>query len=171
MGKKPNSQQVDMFTGNPVDMPLFSGTAQKAKISEFKPVITTGQLAFSMINGYVWILAGYTSTIKINGVYVTSEGEYMRKLLTAAKFPLGEVVMTQGIVTLTKGHALQLFEYLAKHKAGDWGDLSDDDKAQNDLAVNSKLRILSAYETPGGKIWIITEADRSSTCILLPSEY
>jgi hypothetical protein len=62
--------------------------------------------------------------------------------------------------------------FLGKHQAGDWGDLSEDDKRENDFSVDKGLRIFSAYHTAKGeKLWIITEADRSATTILLPSEY
>lgn len=55
---------------------------------------------------------------------------------------------------------------------GDWGDLDEEDRKENDLSVEEGFRILSAYELyTGEKVWIITEADRSSTTILLPSEY
>ena len=63
-------------------------------------------------------------------------------------------------------------ELITRHVVGDWGDLEDEDKQENELSVNRQLRILSAYNLPtGGKVWVITEADRSSTTILLPSEY
>ena len=61
--------------------------------------------------------------------------------------------------------------YLARHLAGDWGDLCEEDKAENELSLKEGFRLLSAYETEIGKIWIITEADRSVTTILFPSEY
>jgi hypothetical protein len=56
--------------------------------------------------------------------------------------------------------------------SGDWGELSDEDVKENEFSLKEGLRLLSAYQTgKGQKIWIITEADRSSTTILLPSEY
>lgn len=59
-----------------------------------------------------------------------------------------------------------------RHVAGDWGDVCDDDKAANEQALIYGERLLSAYKTPDGtKFWIITEADRSATTILLPDEY
>jgi len=58
------------------------------------------------------------------------------------------------------------------HVKGQWGDLSEDDKQANDEALNQTGgRLLSAYNLPQGKIWIVTEADRSSSTVLLPSEY
>ena len=62
--------------------------------------------------------------------------------------------------------------YLARHAAGDWGDLDEDDRRLDDLAATLDERILSAYTlTDGTRIWIITEGDRSATTVLLPEEY
>jgi len=63
-------------------------------------------------------------------------------------------------------------EFLARHVSGNWGDVCAEDKRLNDEAVREGSRILSAYRTTAGvKLWIITEADRSATTILLPEEY
>jgi len=83
-------------------------------------------------------------------------------------FNLGYVVMTVGAAALE----VDFIPYLIRHAAGDWGELDDFDKQQNDLAVKQGLRILSAYDTDEGvRIWIITESDRSATTVLLPDEY
>jgi hypothetical protein len=64
------------------------------------------------------------------------------------------------------------FEFLAKHQAGDWGELCEEDIRENDFSVLNGFRILSAYRTRNDvKIWVITEADRSATTLLLPEEY
>jgi hypothetical protein len=63
-------------------------------------------------------------------------------------------------------------EFLDRHVNGDWGDVSDADKQENEVAVEQGNRILSAYTTNAGdRIWVLTEADRSATTILLPREY
>lgn len=63
-------------------------------------------------------------------------------------------------------------DFIERHVAGDWGTVCEEDWWQNDLALKEGSRILSAYVTlKGVKLWVITEADRSSTCILLPDEY
>ena len=63
-------------------------------------------------------------------------------------------------------------EFLRKHVAGDWGEVEADDRRENETSVEGGFRILSAYKTPKDVIlWVITEADRSSTCVLLPDEY
>ena len=59
-----------------------------------------------------------------------------------------------------------------RHAAGDWGEVDAEDWSLNDQAVLDGTRLLSAYRTlKGEKLWVITEADRSSTTLLLPSEY
>jgi len=88
------------------------------------------------------------------------------------RFPLGRVVATPGALrALEKAEQLPA-EFLDRHVNGDWGDVPEDDKQENEFSVEHGFRILSAYTTSAGdRIWIITEADRSATTILLPSEY
>ena len=62
--------------------------------------------------------------------------------------------------------------YLNRHLAGDWGDVDEHDRRENELSLQQGWRILSCYRMKDGtRFWIITEADRSSTCFLLPEEY
>lgn len=91
-------------------------------------------------------------------------------------YALGRIVWTRGVndqVADDSKFAKFVQESLSRHAKGDWGDLSQEDKNQNDLAVKAgDLRILSAYESGDlPKIWIITEADHSATTILFPDEY
>ena len=86
-------------------------------------------------------------------------------------FPLGSIVSTPGAMSILMTCGFSASHYLDRHASGDWGDLCDDDKAVNDAAVTSEGRILSAYETFSGEIWVITEWNRSVTTLLLPSEY
>jgi hypothetical protein len=83
-------------------------------------------------------------------------------------FSLGRVVATPTALDL----GIDFIPFLRKHKSGDWGELDEHDKAQNDWGVGNMGRIFSAYSAPNGtKFWIITEWDRSVTTILLPSDY
>ena len=87
-------------------------------------------------------------------------------------FPLGRIVATLGALDALQqaGHTTQ--EFLARHSAGDWGEVSAEDRKENTFAVTRSLRLLSAYRLSAGvKIWLITEADRSATTFLLPEEY
>ncbi|VGO19605.1 hypothetical protein [Pontiella sulfatireligans] len=87
-------------------------------------------------------------------------------------FPLGQLVATPGAIAALEENGKACTEFLERHVTGDWGDLCEEDKQANVEAIEQGLRILSAYKLPDGtRIWIITEADRSSTCCLLPSEY
>jgi hypothetical protein len=82
-------------------------------------------------------------------------------------FSSGEILATPGAL----GLGVDLLPYLFRHLTGDWGDVDEFDKQQNDLAVKDGSRILSAYQTPAGKLWLITESDRSATTFLLPDDY
>jgi hypothetical protein len=87
-----------------------------------------------------------------------------------SKFKLGCVVATLGALEALKTESI--WPYIARHARGDWGEISPEDKAENELSLERGFRLLSAYILPGGKrIWIITEADRSATTVLLPGEY
>jgi hypothetical protein len=88
------------------------------------------------------------------------------------KFSLGQLVATPGALQALEEAGQNPAFFLEKHGAADWGEVNDEDKQLNDEALVNGERLLSAYRTlKGVKIWIITEADRSSTCCLLPSEY
>ena len=89
-----------------------------------------------------------------------------------ARFPLGRVVATPGALRVLEEANQNAFEFLAKHQAGDWGELCEEDIRENEFSVLNGFRILSAYRTRNDvKIWVITEADRSATTLLLPEEY
>ena len=88
-----------------------------------------------------------------------------------APLPLGKVVATPGVLKLLSEIGEDPFDFLARHAAGDWGDLCAFDHRQNEIALREGLRVLSSYDVPAGRVWIITEADRSVTTILLPEEY
>jgi hypothetical protein len=87
-----------------------------------------------------------------------------------SKFPLGQVVITaNALEALRPGDVLAA---LTRHGAGDWGDVCDDDRWENELSLKEGYRLLSAYRAANGvKFWIITEADRSATTVLLPEDY
>ena len=91
-------------------------------------------------------------------------------LATSPRFNLGQLVATPAVLEIVTHE--EMMSALSRHLRGDWGDLDADDKQANDDALNEDSRLLSSYLTAGGtKFWIITEADRSATTVLLPSEY
>ena len=107
-------------------------------------------------------------------------------MTNAARFELGQIVATPAAITLLKETGYSAAMLIARHLHGDFGDICAEDAAENEISIKYGFRIMSVYRlvapealktTPAAKkvnlptIWIITEADRSSTCLLLPSEY
>jgi hypothetical protein len=88
-----------------------------------------------------------------------------------APLPLGRVVATPGALKLLTQARAHPFDLLARHATGDWGELCAFDRHQNEIALRDGYRVLSSYEVLAGRVWIITEANRSVTTILLPEEY
>lgn len=88
------------------------------------------------------------------------------------RFALGQVVATPGALDALAAAGQPPWALLLRHQAGDWGEVPPEDQKENDFSVEHGLRLLSAYTlTTGVKLWLITEADRSYTTLLLPSEY
>lgn len=89
-----------------------------------------------------------------------------------SRFALGQVVATPGAMEALTASGQSPDEFLRRHAVGDWGTICDEDQAANEEALHHGERLLSSYRTTmGAKLWIITEADRSSTTLLLPDEY
>ena len=100
------------------------------------------------------------------------------------KFRFGERVATPNALTVLAAACgdeataqMEIAGLFARHVMGDWGDMDTDDKAMNDAAIANEgdldrmSRVMSAYTVRGVKVWIVTEADRSSTVLLLPEDY
>jgi hypothetical protein len=88
------------------------------------------------------------------------------------KFPLGRIVATPAALKALEDSGQTPDFFLDRHVQGNWGEVDDGDKRLNGDALVNGDRLLSAYRTLRNvRIWVITEADRSSTCILLPEEY
>ena len=88
------------------------------------------------------------------------------------RFRLGQIVATPDALQALAEAGNNPMMFIARHVTGDWGDLDEHDRQENEFSVLHGLRILSAYTlSTGVRIWIITEADRSATTLLLPSEY
>ncbi len=87
-------------------------------------------------------------------------------------FSLGVVVITPGALAAFVAANAYITPYLAQHQQGAWGQLDHADIHANEQALKIGARLVSAYHLPDTTtIWIITEGDRSSTCVLLPNEY
>ena len=94
------------------------------------------------------------------------------KLGNTPRFRLGRVVATRGALQALEETQHQPQELLRRHARGDWGCVCPEDARENELSLEQGLRLLSAYMLSSGvKLWIITEADRSATTLLLPEEY
>ena len=86
-------------------------------------------------------------------------------------FSLGQTVAKPGALELLEENGQTPSELISQHHSGQWGDLDEEDKQANDAALKDGSRLFSSYKVGNGKLWVITEADRSSTTLLLPSEY
>lgn len=91
--------------------------------------------------------------------------------MAAPLFPLGRVVATPGALNTLVMAGQDPGELLERHQSGDWGDVPSADAAENWRSLRYGWRILSAYQAGSRRIWVLTEADRSSTCLLLPEDY
>ena len=89
--------------------------------------------------------------------------------LTTAKFPLGQIVMTANASGQLAAEDIQ--QALTRHASGDWGEVCEEDREENELSLKEGFRLLSVYRSGETKFWIITEADRSITTVLLPEDY
>jgi hypothetical protein len=89
------------------------------------------------------------------------------------RFELGAVVATPAALEALGEAEVSPSSLLARHASGDWGVVPAEDARENEMSVQWGYRVLSSYPVgeDNGRVWIITEADRSSTCILLPKEY
>lgn len=90
-------------------------------------------------------------------------------------FSLGQLVFTNGVYEMTQNNPLltrEISHCIVRHGRGDWGEVHEEDKVSNNLALTKGTRLLSAYTLSNQKeIWIITEWDRSLTTVLFPEEY
>lgn len=85
------------------------------------------------------------------------------------KFPLGRIVITANAQAILNPEDVQ--EGLSRHAAGDWGEVCPQDAAENELSLKEGFRLLSVYGPAERRFWIITEADRSVTTVLMPDDY
>jgi len=89
-----------------------------------------------------------------------------------AAFKLGQIVATPGALAALKKARQQAGEFLVRRVNREWGDLPDEDRKENEYSLEHGFRLLGTYRTNAGdRLWIITEADRSLTTLLLPEEY
>ena len=96
----------------------------------------------------------------------------MQQIERKPLFDLGQLVATPGALAALEKTGQNAMDLLSRHVRGDWGELPKEDREENNLSLEKGFRLLSSYRTAAGdKIWVITEADRSVTTLLLPEEY
>jgi len=96
----------------------------------------------------------------------------MNSLPTIPLFPPGQIVATPAALRILERAKKTPFEFLSRHLRGDWGDLGQEDETENELSLKHGYRLMSSYRIDGSEtLWVITEADRSATTMLLPSDY
>ena len=87
-------------------------------------------------------------------------------------FDLGQLVATPGALATLEKSGQSPMDFLSRHVTGDWGELSEDDRKENQFSLDNGFRLLSSYKTNAGdRVWVITESTRSHTTLLLPEEY
>jgi hypothetical protein len=92
--------------------------------------------------------------------------------VSGAKFSPGQVVATPAALEAFEASGESPLTFLQRHLAGDWGELDENDVRENEVSLQHGWRILSCYRlSTGVKFWVLTEADRSATTFLLPSDY
>ena len=102
----------------------------------------------------------------------SSSASSQKTAVSLPLFPLGQVLATPGALELLQTYQLSPLSFIQRHVVGDWGDICVEDQQVNADALQHGYRLMSVYAiTPSEKLWIITEADRSCTPLLLPQEY
>lgn len=92
--------------------------------------------------------------------------------MTPVLFPLGQIVATPGALEALQKADQGPVEFLVRHAQGDWGDLEMEDRQENKRSLALGYRLMSVYRTKlGVRFYVITEADRSATTLLLPEDY
>ena len=87
-------------------------------------------------------------------------------------FDLGQIVATPAALNALRRSSQSPADFIRRHGGGDWGDVDEDDRTKNELSLEQGFRLFSVYHAANGvKFWLITEADRSHTTVLLPEDY
>ena len=96
----------------------------------------------------------------------------MQPITKQPLFELGQLVATPGALTALEKAGQNAMEFLSRHVTGDWGDIPEEDRKENQYSLEHGFRLLSSYRTNADQlVWVITEGSRSHTTLLLPDEY
>jgi hypothetical protein len=100
------------------------------------------------------------------------ETSSMQRTTKPPLFDLGQLVATPGALAALEKTGQTPMEFLSRHVTGDWGDIPEEDRKENQYSLEHGSRLLSSYRTNAEEVvWVITEANRSHTTLLLPDEY
>ena len=96
----------------------------------------------------------------------------MRKTVRKPLFDLGQLVATPGALAALEKSGQSPMEFLSRHVTGDWGEIPEEDRKENQFSLEKGFRLMSSYRTTANDVvWVITESSRSHTTLLLPEEY
>ena len=96
----------------------------------------------------------------------------MQKTERKPLFDLGQLIATPGALAALEKSGQSPMDFLSRHVAGDWGEIPEEDKQENQLSLEKGFRLMSSYRTNANAVvWLITESSRSHTTLLLPDEY
>lgn len=161
---------------NPIDCHRFTLDAMKdgsrrlrfsCHGGETENVLVTDTFAPDALSCYLW---RYLRWVHQPVDFTRGEARAaVVKADTCRRFATGGIYITRGVEALLPPSYRTL--YLMRHFGGDWGDLSEADKANNEKGIRKGFRLFSTYITPIGKAYVITEADRSATTLLMADEY
>jgi len=142
---------------------------------EAKPQLPDRLAAFRALRTYE---SAYQAALKDGfsdrsvSAWMASRSKLEQAMRTPGKFALGHTVATRGAIEALREASHFPVEFLIRHKHGDWGELDPEDRAENERSLVLGYRLLSAYDTRNKeRLWVVTEADRSSTTLLLPEDY
>jgi hypothetical protein len=96
----------------------------------------------------------------------------MQKTERKPLFDLGQLVATPGALAALEKSGQSPMDFLSRHVTGDWGEIPEEDRKENQFSLEKGFRLMSSYRTNAGAVvWVITESSRSHTTLLLPDEY
>jgi len=131
-----------------------------------------GQSPSPATKGHLLFMRGFPPCLCEAEPKFKSRNSQMQKTERKPLFDLGQLVATPGALAVLEKTGQNAMEFLSRHVRGDWEELSKEDKTENQFNLEKGLRLLSSYRTTANdRIWVITEADRSHTTLLLPDEY
>jgi hypothetical protein len=124
------------------------------------------------MKGFVPYARLFAAPLRSKTQIQTKEFIQMQKTERSPLFDLGQLVATPGALAALEKSGQSLMEFLSRHVTGDWGEIPEEDRKENQFSLEKGFRLMSSYKTSAqDTLWVITEGSRSHTTLLLPSEY